>query len=156
VTRSGPDLALLLLASFRTLVDAATEELAARGYDDVRPSHDFAMRAIASGADSASDLGRAMSVSKQAASKTIAVLIDRGYVTRVEDPRDARRRPLQVTALGWEVMHEGERIFTELRDRWEQRVGHDEFRAFVAVLEELVGDATVRLDAPGWVAHELG
>ena len=51
-------LALLLLGGHRALVDAAMVELAARGYDDFRPVHDFAMRAIAAGADSASDLDR--------------------------------------------------------------------------------------------------
>lgn len=156
MTRSGSDLALLLLASFRKLVDEAVEELAERGHEDIRPSLDFAMRSIAAGADSASDLGRAMSVSKQAASKTIALLVERGYVTRFEDPRDARRKTLRVTPEGWNVMHEGERIFTELRDAWEQRVGRVEFQAFVTVLEDFVGDAPIRLDAPGWVSHELG
>ena len=99
MSRSGADLALLLLGGFRSLVDTATAELAARGYEDVRPVHDFAMRAIASGADNASELGRRLSVSKQAAAKTIAVLQERGYVTRDTDPRDGRRKRLQVTAL---------------------------------------------------------
>ena len=78
MSRSGPELALLLMGSYRKLVDAAVHELAARGYDDVRPMHDFAMRAIASGADNASELGRRLSVSKQAAAKTVALLVDRG------------------------------------------------------------------------------
>ena len=86
MSRSGADLALLLLAGFRSLVDAAIVELAARGYEDVRPVHDFAMRAIASGADNASELGRRLSVSKQAAAKTIAVLQERGYVARGQTP----------------------------------------------------------------------
>jgi hypothetical protein len=47
MSRSGADLALLLLGGFRTLVDAATTELARRGHPDVRPVHDFAIRAIA-------------------------------------------------------------------------------------------------------------
>ena len=91
MSRSGADLALLLLGGFRSLVDAATAELAVRGYEDVRPVHDFAMRAIAAGADNASELGRRLSVSKQAAAKTIAVLQERGYVAREADPLDARR-----------------------------------------------------------------
>src|ERR1035441_10142144 len=99
MSRSGADLALLLLGGFRSLVDTATAELARRGYEDVRPVHAFAMRAIAAGAGNAgepracykdlrpvhafamraiaagagnaSDLGRRLSVSKQAAAKTI-------------------------------------------------------------------------------------
>ena len=120
MSRSGADLALLLLGGFRSLVDAAMTELALRGYEDVRPVHDFAMRAIAAGADNASELGRRLSVSKQAAAKTIAVLQERGYVARDADPRDARRKRLQVTALGFEVLRQGEAIFDELRDQWQR------------------------------------
>ena len=111
MSRTGADLALLLLGGFRSLVDAATAELARRGYEDVRPVHDFAMRAIAAGAGNASELGRRLSVSKQAAAKTIAVLQEHGYVTRDTDPRHARRMLLQVTPLGFEVLRTGEAIF---------------------------------------------
>src|SRR5690349_14353328 len=102
--RSGPDLALLLLAGFRALVDEAITGLAELGHDDARPVHDFAMRAIANGAESASALGRSLSITKQSAARTIAVLQERGYVVSEPDTRDARRKRLQVTALGFEVM----------------------------------------------------
>src|ERR1035438_9176926 len=123
MSRSGADLALLLIGGFRVLVDDAIEELAKRGYEDVRPVHDFAMRAIAAGADNASELGRRLSISKQAAAKTVAALEERGYVARGAYPRDARRKHLEVTALGFEVMRVGEAVFDELRDKWKQKIG---------------------------------
>lgn len=153
--RSGADLALLLLSGYRTLVDAAMVELAARGYDDFRPAHEFAMRAVAAGADSASDLGRRMSVSKQAAAKTIAVLVYRGYVSRGSDPDDARRKRLKVTPLGFEVLRQGEAIFEELRERWEQQIGVSELSTLEARLATLVGDRVVRADASDWIAEDL-
>jgi DNA-binding MarR family transcriptional regulator len=153
VTSAGPNLALLLLGSYRKLVDAAVAELAARGYDDVRPSHDFAMRAIDAGADSASELGRAMSVSKQAAAKTIAALMERGYVAIDSDPVDRRRKRILVTVLGHQVMREGERIFDELRDAWARQLGQGQLTQLEQHLAAFVGDAPIRLDAPGWVAR---
>jgi DNA-binding MarR family transcriptional regulator len=156
MSRSGADLALLLLGGFRSLVDAAGDELAARGHEDVRPVHDFAMRAIAAGADNASELGRRMSVSKQAAAKTIAVLQERGYVSRDTDPLDARRKRLQVTALGFEVLRQGEAIFDELRGRWERQIGAAELESLEAHLAALVGASTNRFDTPGWMARDLG
>jgi DNA-binding MarR family transcriptional regulator len=156
MARSGADLALLLLGGFRTLVDAAVVELAERGYDDVRPVHDFAMRAIAAGADSASELGRRLSVTKQSAAKTIAVLQERGYVVSGPDPRDARRKRLQVTALGFDVLHTGEAIFDELRARWERQIGADELATFETRLAALVGAPPMRFDTPGWIARDLG
>jgi DNA-binding MarR family transcriptional regulator len=155
MSRSGADLALLLLGGFRVLVDDAVLELAARGYDDVRPVHDFAMRAIAAGADDASELARRLSVSKQAAAKTVAVLGERGYVTRGADPLDARRKPLQVTALGFEVMRVGEAVFDELRDKWKRKIGAKQLERLESDLAAVVGASPIRVDSPGWIAHSL-
>ena len=139
MSRSGADLALLLLGGFRTLVDAATAELARRGHEDVRPVHDFAIRAIAAGADTASELGRRLSITKQSAAKTIAVLQERGYVARDTDPLDARRKRLQVTALGLDMLRQGETIFDELRDQWAQQIGIAELENFETQLAAMVG-----------------
>ena len=156
MSRSGADLALLLLGGFRTLVDAAAAELAERGHEDVRPVHDFAMRAIAAGADNASELGRRLSITKQSAAKTIAVLQERGYVTRDTDPRDGRRKRLQVTALGFDVMRQGEAVFDELRDQWAQQIGAAELDRIEDHLTALVGAQPVRFDTPGWIARDVG
>ena len=155
MSRSGADLALLLLGGFRVLVDEAILELAERGYEDVRPVHDFTMRAIAAGADNASELGRRLAVSKQAAAKTVAVLEERGYVARSADPLDARRKRLQVTALGFEVMRVGEAIFDGLRDEWKGKIGAKQLERLESDLAVLVGVAPVRVESPGWIAHSL-
>lgn len=153
--RSGPALALLLLGSYRKLVDAAVVGLAERGFKDVRPIHDFALRAIAAGADSASELGRSLSVSKQAAAKTIATLLERGYVAREEDPADRRRKRLEVTPLGFEVLRTGEAIIDDLRESWRVQLGDAGLETLESHLRAFVGDAPVRIEAPGWVALEL-
>lgn len=152
--RTGADLALLLLSGYRALVDAATAELSARGYDDFRPGHEFAMRAVLAGADSASELGRRLGVSKQAAAKTITVLSERGYVTTEPDPADARRKRLLVTDRGRDVLRTGEAVFEELRADWERRLGTEELVRLEADLARLVGDRGVRVDAPGWVGAD--
>lgn len=154
MSRSGAELALLLLGSYRSLVDEVVRGLAVRGYDDVRPSHDFAMRAIASGADTASELGRRLSVTKQAAAKTIAILLERGYIELSPDPEDGRRKRIRVTPLGWEVMHAGEAIFDELHERWEQEMGVEQLALLKEQLRRIVGDAPVQIEAPGWVSQE--
>ena len=107
MTGPGPTLALLLLAGYRKLVDAAVLELEARGYDDARPALHYAMTAIDRGADSASALGRALSVSKQAAAKTITSLTERGWVAVEDDDADRRRKRVLVTELGHRMMRAG-------------------------------------------------
>jgi DNA-binding MarR family transcriptional regulator len=154
MARPGGDLALLLLGGFRVMVDRGTAELAERGFEDIRPVHDFALHAILSGADSASDLGRRMSVTKQAAAKIIVVLEERGYVGRESDPADRRRKHLHVTERGRAMLREGQQIFDELREEWEREVGADVLAQVEDALTVLVGSKAIRLDAPGWSTVE--
>ena len=156
MSRSGANLALLLLAGFRALVDSAVIELARRGYPDIRPVHDFAMRAIAAGTDNASELGRRLSVTKQAAAKTIVVLQERGYVIRDADPLDGRRKRLQVSPLGFEVLNQGEVIFDQLRNEWARQIGTVQLENLERQLGALVGAIPMRFDTPGWLAQDFG
>ena len=150
MSRSGADLALLLLGGFRALADAASVELALRGHAKIRPVHDFAIRTIDAGADTAAELGRQLGVSKQAASKTIAFLEARGYIAGETDPRDSRRRRFTVTEEGHALLSTGEQVFDELRERWAQRIGADELDR----LEEALSDLGIRIptsfDTPGY------
>lgn len=146
---------MLMLSGFRVLAERATVELAARGHDDVRPVHDFALRAIASGADNASELGRRMSVTKQAAAKTIAALEVKRYVAREADVRDGRRRRLHVTDHGFAMLSEGEQIFDELRRGWEDAVGVARLADMESVLRALVDSGRSRGDPLDGATHDL-
>ena len=155
MTQPGPHLALLLLGSYRKLVDAAQRELAERGYGDMRSSLHYAISAIDRGATSASELGRALSVTKQAAAKTITILAERGFVVVEQDPIDGRRRSLRVTPLGHQVTIEGEAIFDELRTRWADRIGSEALARLEAQLSDFVGEDGIDLEKPG-SASEIG
>lgn len=155
MARSGADLALLMLAGFRVLVDRGRVELAARGYEDVRPMHDFALHAILDGADTASALGRRMSVTKQAAAETIGTLEARGYVEREADPNDRRRIRLRVTGLGASLLREGELVFDGLRQDWEAQVGPARVAELEDALRKLVGDEIIRPGASGTTVESV-
>jgi DNA-binding MarR family transcriptional regulator len=153
MARSGADLALLLLGGFRALADSASAELAVRGHAKIRPVHDFAIRTIDAGADTASELARQLGVSKQAAAKTIAFLEERGYVSGEIDPRDSRRRRFKVTDEGHALLRTGEQVFDELRAQWAERIGAEELER----LEEALSDLGIRIptnfDAPGYFTN---
>ena len=134
-------------------MDASVVELGRRGFEDLRPQMYYAMSAIDSGADSASALGRALSVTKQAAAKTISTLVNRGWVAAEEDPADRRKNHLTVSALGHRALYEGEVIFDELRQAWVERIGEGELRNLENQLAAFVEDEPIRLSSPGWVAH---
>lgn len=134
----GAELALLLLGGFHSMVDEVVEGLEARGHPGVRPVHEFALRAIDGGAETASELGRRLDVTKQAAAKTIAALEDMGYVGRDPDPDDARRKRLQVTPRGREMVAVGGALFDDVWDRWAERIGAPELEQLQTRLATLV------------------
>jgi DNA-binding MarR family transcriptional regulator len=140
MSRGGADLALLLLGGFRFMAEEAADRLAARGYPGVRPAHDFALRAVAAGADSVSEVGRRTSVSRQAAAKTVSFLEESGYVLRSPGPGDPRRARLAVTDRGHSLMRAGEAVFDELRAQWEAQVGRDRISDLQDALLRLLGN----------------
>jgi DNA-binding MarR family transcriptional regulator len=133
----GAELALLLLGGFQSMVDEVHGELANRGHGGVRASHEFALRAIDEGADTATELGRSLSVSKQAAAKVVVALERLGYVERETDPSDARLKRLRVTARGHDMMTLGAALFTEVRNRWAAQVGAEQLDALELHLTQL-------------------
>jgi DNA-binding MarR family transcriptional regulator len=149
----GADLALLLLAGFRSLVDELHARLAAEGHPGLRPSYGFALQAIGAEGATASELGRRLGVSKQAAGKTVVALERLGYVTRTEDGADARRTRVRLTKRGADVLARSAAIFDELRGEWAGRVGADRLRGIETSLVALTGEASLRLDTAGWFGH---
>ena len=139
----GAELALLLLGGFQEMVDEVVTGLAERGHPGVRAMHEFALRAIDGGADTASELGRQLSVSKQAAAKTITALETLGYVERRADARDARRKQLRVTPRGREMLAIGAALFDEVRERWAHEIGDKKLQAMESQLAALVPTQTL-------------
>lgn len=122
-TSPGAQLAKLLLSTFTAMVDGVVAELEREGHPGVTATHAFALEAIDDGAQSASDLARTLGVSRQAAAKTIAALEEFHYLDREDDPEDARRKRLTVTARGNEMIGIGARTFDAMRDQAAERVG---------------------------------
>ncbi|MEV0841603.1 MarR family transcriptional regulator [Actinocatenispora sera] len=152
----GAELALLLLGGFQSMVDEVHAELANRGHEGVRASHEFALRAIDEGADTATELGRSLAVSKQAAAKVIAALERLGYVEREADPNDARRKRLRVTTRGHDMMTLGAALFTEVRDRWAAQIGAARLDEFQAHLARLTRNRPASPDGLAPLPPELG
>ncbi|MFK4548205.1 DNA-binding MarR family transcriptional regulator [Streptomyces tendae] len=148
MSRPGTDLAHLLLSGFRSLTDQVAAELTERGYEEIRPVHGIALHALLAGADNVSELGRRMSVTKQAAAKTVAALQARHYVASKPDPADKRRARLYVTDHGRAMLCEGEAIFDKLRQGWAERVGEKRLAELEDILRQLVDVDSARMELP--------
>ncbi|MBJ7328500.1 MAG: MarR family transcriptional regulator [Solirubrobacteraceae bacterium] len=148
------DLPLLLLGAFRTLIDELHDELAKAGHPDARPAHGFALQAIGPEGASVSEVARRLGVSKQAAAKTVAGLVDLGYASRAPDPRDARASLVCRTDRGEDLLARSAASFTRQHDALTKRLGAQRVAALEDDLEAIAGDARMaRLtDTAGWLA----
>lgn len=150
----GFELPLLLLAGFRSLIDRLHAELARQGHPDVRPAYGFAMQAI--GRDglfsgiTASELGRRLGISKQAAGKTVDRLEHLGYAERAGDDADGRRKLVRLTPRGVESLARAAAIFEDLRAEWAATLGTERLRELEADLRTMAPAGGFRLDVPGW------
>ncbi|WP_418957699.1 MarR family winged helix-turn-helix transcriptional regulator [Streptomyces tritici] len=151
----GYELPLLLFGGFRTLIDRLHARLAQEGHAGFRPAHGFALQAVAAGGPAgatASDVGRRLGVSKQAAGKTLDRLLALGYVERADDPADARRKLVRLTPAGLDALARSAAIFDELRAEWAATLGPERVRDLEAALRTVVPPETAyRLDAPSWL-----
>ncbi len=147
---AGYELPLLLFGGFRAIIDELHAERARRGEPEIRPAHAFAMQAIGLRGATASEVGRRLGISKQAAGKTIERLEAIGYATRAGDAADRRRKLVRLTPLGIESLALSAEIFDDIRARWAQALGPGRMDDLEASLRTMVPGEVFRLDVPGW------
>jgi DNA-binding MarR family transcriptional regulator len=146
----GFELPLLLFGGFRSIIDELNAELARRGHPDLRPAHGFALQAIGPRGATATEVGRRLGISKQAAGKTIDRLVEIGYVQKVGDDSDRRRKLVRITPRGRDALALSAMIFENIRSRWQATLGTTRLSALEEDLRTMAPGETFRLDVPGW------
>lgn len=147
---AGFELPLLLFAGFRTVIDGLHRDLAGQGHPDMRPAYGYALQAVGVEGATASEIGRRLGVSKQAAGKTVEKLESLGYVERADDPSDGRRKLVRLTARGIDVLVRSAEGFDRLRAEWVRALGAERVRALEDDLRTMAPDGAFRLDVASW------
>lgn len=151
----GWELPLLLFGGFRAIIDELHAELARRGHQDMRPAHGFALQAVGLHGATATEAGKRLGVSKQAAGKTLDRLEQLGYVARTGDDADRRRKIVRLTPRGVEALALSAVIFEDIRQRWRDQLGHEGEAELERALRRMAPSEGFRLDVPGWLGtHE--
>lgn len=150
IERPGYELPLRLLLGFRAIIDEVHAELARQGHGQARPLHGFVLQAVGRNGVSATELGRRLGVSKQAAAKHVDALERLGYLERVPDSSDGRSKIIKLTDRGWDMLARSGQIFDQIRARWADSIGADRLRALDDDLRKVTPDEVFALDVPGW------
>jgi len=89
------------------------------------------------------EVGELLGVTKQAAAKVVASLVDEGLVERREDPGDRRAAVLGLTPDGRRFLADAEAAYQAIEDGWAQVAGRRDVaalrRAVTAVLRSRYG-----------------
>lgn len=140
-------LAMNVLGAASLVIEQIQDGMVRRGYHDVRPAHGFAFVRISQGDATVLDVAEHLGVTKQAASQLVEQLVQRGYVTRVADPSDARRRLLALTARGRACTRAAEASAADAVAAWQDELGRDGVRRLGRLLARVSPDGPIR---PVW------
>jgi DNA-binding MarR family transcriptional regulator len=140
-------LAMSVLATASRVIEQIQDGMARRGFPDVRPAHGFAFVRISHGDATVLDVAEHLGVTKQAASQLVEQLVQRGYVTRVPDPADARRRTLALTARGRACTRAAEASAADAVRGWQDEIGADGVRRLTRLQARVSPDGPLR---PAW------
>lgn len=147
---AGFELPVLLFGGFRSIVDALHRELAEHGHPEVSPAYGYALQAVGRDGSTASEIGRRLGVSKQAAGKTVEKLEGLGYVERVDDPQDGRRKLVRLSPRGIDMLVRSAEGFDRLRAEWVRVLGAERVHALEADLRTMAAADAFRLDMAAW------
>jgi DNA-binding MarR family transcriptional regulator len=93
------------------------EQLAARGFGDLRFSHGYLFQHLVAGERTIGELAERLEVTQQAASKSVAELEALGYVERTTDAGDARVRRVRLSERGQSAVAHSRRLRAQLESR---------------------------------------
>jgi DNA-binding MarR family transcriptional regulator len=108
------------------------------------------MQAIGRRGATATEIGQRLGVSKQAAGKTVDRLAALGYVERVDDAADGRRKLIRLTPRGVDSLVQAAEVFDELRADWVRKLGAGRVAELENALRTVVPATGFPIDVPGW------
>jgi DNA-binding MarR family transcriptional regulator len=119
----------LLAMALAAVIDELHERLADAGWPRVRPMWGFVLLALRDRPRNIGEVGELLGVTKQAAAKVVASLVDEGLVERREDPGDRRVAVLGLTPDGDRFLADAEAAYQAIEDGWAQVAGRRDVAA---------------------------
>src|SRR3954447_11769246 len=128
------DVVGLLARACERLIGSLFTTLDDAGFGAVGTTNALAVRMLAAGPMTPGALAAALGVTAQAAGKVSGELEKQGLALRGTDPRDARARPLTLTAEGRRMVETMRRSESAAIDAWRRIADPDDLEALVRAL----------------------
>ncbi len=118
------------------------QELAGRGYPDIRQSHSQVFANLGMGSVRVSELAARAQVTQQAMGKMLKELERMGYISRTTDAGDRRAREIRLTERGVALAADCLEVVDEVYADYAERIGRDA----LVELEDKLRDAVRKLE----------
>jgi DNA-binding MarR family transcriptional regulator len=133
-----PAIGALLRMAWERLQDEIYAELAAAGFDDVRPAHrPVIQRFPPCDGLRPSQIAANINLSKQAVNDLLRDLERMGYLTLEPDPADGRARIIRYTDRGWRLFNLGGTISRAVSERWAEAIGRERIDTLAEILRAI-------------------
>jgi DNA-binding MarR family transcriptional regulator len=136
---AAADLSLASLFAGWALADELQRRLAEEGFADSRFADGVVFQHLVAGPVTISTLAEKLGVTQQAASKTVADLWIRRYVSRQPDPADARARQVQLTDRGQAVIAAARKHRAAIDAELRQALGDEQVEQTRLLLVDVIG-----------------
>ena len=109
-----------------------------RGYTDIRIAHGAVFARMDDAGTRLTDLAERAGMTPASMSELADDLVRKGYLERVEDPRDRRVRILRLTERGRQHRQDVRAIIQEIEAEYAERLGKDNFSLLRSLLTALL------------------
>ena len=138
----GPLIGALLRVCWQAVRTRITDDLAARGLDDIGAAHLAVFQYPSPRGVRITDLADRAGMSRQAITYLISELESKGYLERYPDPSDRRASLVQLTARGEDAVAAIRESVRRLEAEWAAELGgrrFAEFRETLLAIRDSVG-----------------
>ncbi len=141
-------LSRLFAKSYRLIKSLNAKYLNELGYHDFKVGHVMVMMNLKPSGTTAAEIAKKVRVSKQAMSKLVQELIEKGYLKSIKHPTDQRATLIQVTASGNEFLSALQKCRVQVEEEIARVIGVDKLNQLHGILGELMTffDSDVCLD----------
>jgi DNA-binding MarR family transcriptional regulator len=132
------DLGIVLGRAFEAFVAQLHDDLADRGFGDVKSSYGYVFRALDDGPRSVVELAQVLRITSQGVTRLLNEMEAAGYVDREVDAADRRVTRVRLAPRGREALATARRFHRTYERDLERREGPERARILREVLEALI------------------
>ncbi len=127
----------LIYIAYRHFNEWAQKKWKEDGWDDIRPEHLRLISIISLEPVSNNELAQRARVSKQAMSKMVNLLEEKGFIDVVPHPSDSRSKMISVSNEGVDFMTYFLGCSIELKEKYAKMIGKEKMEKLIDLLSEL-------------------